>query len=106
MSFVLSRIAWMNILRRDGRSPRTPEQQLRVRTRRAFLTLGVTATAGYGAWRWLQNRPPDGSIPEPFRRMLRFNEKLEQDFFSEHRTASVFPDNLVQPIRTNGDIGL
>ena len=96
----------MNILRRDGRLPRTPERQLRVHTRRAFLTLGVTATAGYGAWRWLQNRPEDGSIPEPFRRMLRLNESLERDLFSERHLAARFPDDSVQPIRTNGDIGL
>jgi DMSO/TMAO reductase YedYZ molybdopterin-dependent catalytic subunit len=98
----------MSILRRgrDLRLPETPERELGIRTRRAFLTMGVAAAAGYGAWRWLQTRPEDRSIPEPFRRMLRFNEKLEQDFFGEHRTAAILPDHLVQPIRTNGYIGL
>lgn len=96
----------MGILRRDGRLPRTPEQDLGIRTRRAFLTLGIGAAAGYGAWRWLQTRPEDGSLPEPYRRMLRFNERLERDYFSEHRLAARFPDDRVQPIRTNGLIGL
>jgi hypothetical protein len=88
------------------RSPRTPERELGIRTRRAFLTMGVGAVAGYGAWRWLQARPEEGSIPGPFRRMLRFNERLERDFFSEHRLAPSFPANRVQPIRTNGLVGL
>jgi DMSO/TMAO reductase YedYZ molybdopterin-dependent catalytic subunit len=98
----------MIVLRRgrDSRWPQTPERELRIRTRRAFLTMGVGALAGYGAWEWLQTRPEDGSIPWPFRRMLRFNQGLEQDYFSEHRTAAAFPARFVQPIRTNGLVGL
>jgi DMSO/TMAO reductase YedYZ molybdopterin-dependent catalytic subunit len=96
----------MGIPPRDGRLRGTPEQELRSRTRRAFLTLGIGAAAGYGTWRWLQTRPEDGSLHEPYRRMLRFNEGLERDYFSEHRLAARFPDNRVQPIRTNGLIGL
>lgn len=96
----------MGIPRRDGRLRGTPEQELRSRTRRAFLTIGIGAAAGYGAWRWLQTRPEDGSLHEPYRRMLRFNERLARDYFSERRLAARFPDNRVQPIRTNGLIGL
>lgn len=96
----------MGILHRDDRLRRTPEQELGIRTRRAFLTLGVGAAAGYGAWRWLETRPEDGSLPEPYRRMLGFNERLERGYFSDHRLAAGFPDNRVQPIRTNGLIGL
>jgi hypothetical protein len=97
----------MSVLHKEVRlSPRTPERELGIRTRRAFLTLGVGAVAGYGAWRWLQTRPQEGSIPEPFRGMLRFNERLERDFFSEHKLARSFPANRVQPIRTNGLLGL
>jgi Oxidoreductase molybdopterin binding domain len=44
--------------------------------------------------------------PRPFRRMLRFNERLEQNFFSERRPAAVVTDHLVQSIRTNGLVGL
>ena len=88
----------MSILRRPGHLglPQTPERELGVRTRRAFLTMGVGALAGYGAWEWLQTRPEDGSIPWPFRRMLRFNEGLAQNFFSERRTAAVFADHIAQ----------
>ena len=96
----------MPILRRNGRPPRTAEQELGIRTRRAFLTLGLGAAAGYGTWRWLQTRPLDGSLPEPFRRMLRFNERLESGLFSERRLAARFPDTRVQPIRTNGLVGI
>lgn len=68
--------------------------------------MGIGAAAGYGAWRWAQTRPLDGSIPRPFRRMLRFNEGLARDYFSEHRLAASFDENRVQPIRTNGLVGL
>lgn len=68
--------------------------------------MGVGAAAGYGAWRWAQTRPQEGSLPGPFRGMLRFNERLARDLYSEQRLARRFPDNRVQPIRTNGLIGL
>jgi DMSO/TMAO reductase YedYZ molybdopterin-dependent catalytic subunit len=96
----------VSIVRRDGRLQRTPERELRIRTRRAFLTMGAGAAAGYGAWRWAQTRPQEGSIPGPFRGMLRFNERLGRDLYSEQRLAPRFPDNRVQPIRTNGLMGL
>src|ERR1700751_5972756 len=98
----------MSILRRarDLRLPQAPERELGDRTRRALLTMGVGALAGYGAWEGLQTRPEDGSIPWPFRRMLRFNERLEQNSFSERRTAAVLADPLAQPIRSNGLVGL
>src|SRR5215469_9947087 len=97
----------MSILHKaERRSSSTPEQELGVRTRRAFLTMGVGAAAGYGAWRWLQTRPQEGFLPRPFRRMLHFNEGLERAFYSEHRLAASFPESRVQPIRTNGDVGL
>jgi DMSO/TMAO reductase YedYZ molybdopterin-dependent catalytic subunit len=98
----------MSMLRRgrDFSLPQTPERELGIRTRRAFLTMGVGALASYGAWAWLQTRPEDDSIPWPFRRMLRFNERLEQNFFSERRPAAVVAAHLVQPIRTNGLVGL
>jgi DMSO/TMAO reductase YedYZ molybdopterin-dependent catalytic subunit len=96
----------VSIVRRDGRLQRTPERELGIRTRRAFLTMGVGAATGYGAWRWAQTRPQEGSIPGPFRGMLRFNERLERELYSEQRLARRFPDNRVQPIRTNGLIGL
>jgi DMSO/TMAO reductase YedYZ molybdopterin-dependent catalytic subunit len=68
--------------------------------------MGAGAAAGYGAWRWAQTRPQEGSIPGPFRGMLRFNERLARDLYSEQRLAPRFPDNRVQPIRTNGLMGL
>jgi hypothetical protein len=97
----------MSILHKEEpRSPQRPDRELRGRTRRAFLTMGVGAAAGYGAWRWLQTRPQDGSLPRPFRRMLHFNEKLERGLFTEHRLAARLPDDRVEPIRTNGLVGL
>ena len=38
--------------------------------------------------------------------MLHFNEGLERAFYSGHRLAARFPESRVQPIRTNGDVGL
>lgn len=106
MSLFPSQGLRMNIHRRDNPLPRTPERELGIRTRRAFLTMGVGAIAGYGAWHWLQTRPEEGSIPGPFRGMLRFNERLERHLFSEHSRAPGFPADRVQPIRTNGLVGL
>jgi DMSO/TMAO reductase YedYZ molybdopterin-dependent catalytic subunit len=97
----------MTILHREqGRSPETPKEKLRVLTRRGFLTMGIGAAAGYGAWEWLQTRHQEGFLPWPVRRMLHFNENLERRFFSDHRLAARFPENRIQPIRTNGLVGL
>lgn len=84
----------------------TPERELSLRTRRAFLTLGVGAAAGFAGWRWLRSRPEIDGLPKPFRRMLQFNERAAEVYFNERHLAPVFPASAIQAMRTNGDIGL
>jgi hypothetical protein len=83
-----------------------PERELRLRTRRAFLTLGVGAAAAFGGWRWLRTRPEIDGLPGPFRRMLQFNGRIAGAYFDPRHLAPVFPASAIQKMRTNGDIGL
>lgn len=83
-----------------------PERKLAARTRRAFITLGAAAVAGYGGWYWLRTRPEEDSLAGPFRRMLGFNERVAETFYSQGRLARAFPAARVQKMRVNGDVGL
>ncbi len=85
---------------------RTPERELAEHSRRAFLTLGVAALAGYGGWRWLRTRPEEDEVAGPFRRMLQFNERVAGTYFEPSHMAAVFPPGRIQKMRVNGDIGL
>jgi hypothetical protein len=84
----------------------TPERELTLRTRRAFLTLGVGAAAGIGAWRWLRSRPEIDGLAQPFRRMLQFNQRIGEAYFDQRHLAPAFPVSAIQEMRINGDIGL
>jgi DMSO/TMAO reductase YedYZ molybdopterin-dependent catalytic subunit len=76
-------------------------------TRRGFLTGGVAALAGLGAWGWLTTAGHEDGLPWPLRRALRFNEWLSENLYSPSRLAATFPNEAVQaPARTNGLIGL
>jgi DMSO/TMAO reductase YedYZ molybdopterin-dependent catalytic subunit len=94
------------------KSPPTParasaEADMRRLTRRSFLTGGVAALAGLGAWRWLTKASLEDSVPWPLRRVLKLNEGLAGAYFSSGRLAPTFPDERVQdPARTNGMYGL
>ena len=92
--------------RSEPRPSQTPERELSLRTRRAFLTLGVGAAAGFAGWRWLRSRPEIDGLAQPFRRMLQFNERVAGVYFDERHLAPVFPASAIQEMRTNGDIGL
>ena len=97
--------------RNDNNQPskvmaRAPEQEMRERTRRAFLTMGATAIAGFGGWEWLRTRPDEDGVTAPFRRMLQFNERVAGTYFDRGHLATAFPANQVQKARVNGNIGL
>lgn len=81
------------------------QRQLTARTRRAFLTMGVGAAAGYGGWHWLGARP-EGGLAQPLRRMLRFNERVASAYYDQSHRVPTFPSGRVQNMRLNGDIGL
>ena len=83
------------------------EQAMRRLTRRGFVIGGLTALAGFGAWRWLTTASPEGGLPWPLRRALRFNQGLGESLFSSRQLAPTFPDASVQGSpRTNGLVGL
>src|SRR5207302_5422811 len=92
--------------RKQPPPPSTPERELTLRTRRAFLTLGMGAAAGFGGWRWLRGRPEIDGLAQPFRRMLQFNERIAGVYFDQRHLAPVFPASAIQEMRTNGHIGL
>ena len=83
------------------------ERAATARTRRAFLTLGAGAVAGYGGWRWLRSRPPDGGVASPFRNVLRANEDVAGTYFSGRHLSPKFTLMDVDPqARVNGNVGI
>lgn len=88
-------------------STSSPEREARARSRRAFLTMGVAAAAGYGGWSWLRSRPEDNSLEWPLRGMLHNNEKIAEAYFSDGHLSPTFDSSRVDPnTRKNGDVGL
>lgn len=81
------------------------ERPLKEQTRRSFLTGGVAALAGYGAWRWIGSRNPEGGVAWPLRRALQTNEELARDYFRPARLARQFPSGSGMP-KVNGTIGI
>jgi len=86
---------------------RAVEAELKQRTRRGFITAGLAAAAGYGAWKWLRTRPGTEGLGWPFRRVLEMNESIAMAYFSRSRLSPTFsPSRITKPARTNGGIGL
>ena len=82
------------------------ERELARRTRRSFLTMGVSAAAAYGGWRWLRSSPEDGNLARPFRRILQLNERVAEAYFDPRHLAPTFAPENMEDLRVNGDIGL
>jgi len=83
------------------------EQEMRRLTRRSFITGAGATLTGLGAWQWLASANPEGDLPWPLRRVLRFNQELGERLFSSSRLAPTFPAESVQnPARINGLVGL
>jgi Oxidoreductase molybdopterin binding domain len=81
--------------------------QAAARSRRAFLTLGLGAAAGYGGWEWLRSRPKVDGVEWPVRGVLRRNENVAEAYFSDSHLAPAFDASKADPeTRVNGDIGL
>src|SRR4051812_37086194 len=57
------------------------EAELRRVTRRNFLTAGVTAAVGIGAWKFLRSRELVDGLPRPFRAAVDTNDKLAMAYF-------------------------
>lgn len=82
------------------------DRTVRRLSRRGFIVAGLSAAAGYGAWRWLEHAPQIGGTPWPLRGMLQWNEKLSQAWFSPSRMVPTYPLTALTQARINGGEGL
>lgn len=84
------------------------EEELRLRrlTRRGFLTGGLALGTAGGLFAAVYNADPEGGIPWPLRRILRFNEWLSRAAFRSQQPAPEFPIGDAAEPRVNGQIGL
>ena len=80
--------------------------QMRLMTRRSFAVGAAASVLGAGGWAWLRSRPDEGGLPAPLRKVLEFNERVAQGYFSAARLAPAFPREAIEPLRINGDAGL
>jgi DMSO/TMAO reductase YedYZ molybdopterin-dependent catalytic subunit len=79
---------------------------MRGKSRRGFLIMGISATAGFAGWTWLTTRPELGGLPYPLRRALEFNERIAESYFKAARLAPTFPREMAREPRVNGGEGL
>ncbi|HEY6139993.1 MAG TPA: molybdopterin-dependent oxidoreductase [Thermoanaerobaculia bacterium] len=84
----------------------TDEERFRRATRRSFLTMGVTAAVGAGAWAFLRSRPRLAGLPSPFRRTLDANDKLAMAYFRPTRLNPEYPPAKITRPRVNGGLGI
>ncbi len=83
------------------------DRKLKSLSRRGFITAGIAAGAGYGAWKWLRTRDQLGYLNWPLRRVLELNESIAESYFREARLSPTFPPSrIIRPARVNGGIGL
>src|SRR5262245_7613104 len=82
------------------------EHRLRRLSRRGFAAAGMTALAGFAAWRWLVTRSEEDGLPWPLRRMLQFDERVGRSIFGASRPSPEFPRPAARVPRVNGSIRL
>lgn len=75
-------------------------------TRRGFITAGIAAAAGVGAYKWLRSRPPIDGMEWPLRRALQVNESLAEAYFNPKRLSPTFRPSAIMRPRVNGHLGL
>ena len=80
-------------------------EEFRRRSRRSFIAGAVGVTGALVGFRWLQNRPADGGVPQPLRSAFRFNERVWTNVAQE-RSAPEFAVSEATPIRVNGRVGI
>jgi DMSO/TMAO reductase YedYZ molybdopterin-dependent catalytic subunit len=81
-------------------------QEMRRRSRRSFLVLGLGAVAGIAGWEWLVTRPRIGDTPYPLRWALEFNEAIAGRYFSDAHHSATYPRELAREPRVNGGEGM
>ncbi len=83
------------------------DQRIRHLTRRSFVTGGVAALAGLGAWRWLGSATPEDGVPWPLRRLLGLNQSLVEGIGMPRGLAPTFSAESIRGAsRINGLVGL
>ena len=82
------------------------DAQVRVRSRRAFLGLGLAGLAGTLGWRWLLNTPPEQGLAGGLRKVLDFNGRVATAYFDHARLAPEYPRSRAGKLRFNGRVGL
>jgi len=82
------------------------EAQMRRMSRRSFLWSIVAVGGTVGGVKWLSSRRLDSGVPWPFRRVLQTNEDIAREILAPRRLAPTFARSQIDPIRTNGLIGL
>ena len=81
-------------------------RQVKRRSRRAFIGLGLGGLVGALGWRWLLHTPLREGLPGSFRKGLELNEQLARATFRPDRLAPEFPKSHAEKPRFNGKIGL
>lgn len=96
----------MNTGPAEGTESTVPTDELRRRSRRAFLTFGAGAMATVGGWRWLNARSHDDGIAWPLRRVLSAEDRLARLTSRSSARVAELPVADARPLRANGNIGL
>ena len=82
------------------------EARIHQMSRRSFLWSALAIGGAYSGVRWLNSRPPAAGALWPLRRVLRINETISQSVLGVQRLAPTFAVARIDPMRTNGAIGL
>ena len=82
------------------------QKELNRRSRRSFLIAGLASVAGIGGYEWMRHSTKEDLVPWPQRRVLSFNEKLAEGYFSDGHLVPSYSLRDVQYLKQNGDIGL
>jgi hypothetical protein len=85
---------------------RVSEQEISRRTRRSFITGGIAALAGFGAWEWIRTSSTEDGVQRPLRRAEQADDIFSRAVFSETRLARTFDASEIGEAQVNGDEGL
>ena len=83
------------------------ERTARRKTIKSFIVWGAGMTAAFGIFKWIRNSPESDGAHAPLRKVLDWNEKVFNKFFSNKHQVKTWPrEAAIKKPRTNGDDGL